>query len=153
MSKIEKMKVIVDTREQEPLGFTDYAVSTVVDKLDAGDYSLVGADRPGSESIIFERKKNCAELIRNIGALWETFQKELAVLQQYEVRAILVGEPQVFHALYERGYTKLHPNFVYKRLAEIQVVYGVPTIFFPNRSHVEHYIFRAFSEMEKRLRA
>lgn len=148
----QEMKIIRDTREQQPLKFVGYDCKIVVDKLDAADYSMAGADRPGTESILFERKADCSELLRNIGANWETFEAELKLMALYEVKAIVVCENQCFGRLFDAGLTKLHPNFVYKRLAEIHINYNVPTLFFPTREHAENYIFRSFLEMNRRLR-
>lgn len=143
------MKIIVDTREQEPLTFSlkeDIQIGR--DKLECGDYSIAGYDLPGDDgSIIIERKQNCNELCGNLGANWERFQKELEKMAEYKHKMILVCGPNNFPYIHGRGYTKLHPNFVYKQLSIIHIKYGIPTIFAGTREDAEEYMYRYFKEV------
>ncbi len=146
------MNIIVDTREQNPVTFSSYEkVKIYRDTLSAADYTICGHEFPNDDnSVLFERKKDCNEFTRNIGAEWERFCIELDKMAQYKNKSILICTPDNFADLYQMEYTKLHPNFVYKRIAEIQVRYQIPVIFFDNRSKVEEYMFRAFYEILKK---
>jgi hypothetical protein len=143
------MKILIDNKEQDPLQFTNYtSVQTMDETLKAGDYTLVGHDMSTDDnSVIIERKKDCNELARNLGAYWERFCKEMEVLQQYKNRAIVVCSNNTFADLYNCGYTKLHPNFIAKRIGELQAKYQVPVLFLGNRNNVEDYIYRLFREI------
>ena len=150
----QKLKIIVDTREQQPLTFAQFEhVETGRDTLGAGDYTIVGQDMPGDDfSVIVERKKDAKELAHNLGKGWDRFLREAEILATYKVRQIVVCGPDNFHYLYDRGMTKMHPSFCYKRLTTLLVDYNISTIFLPTRELAENYIFRLFYEMSKRLR-
>lgn len=140
-----EIKIICDTREQEPLKFHEYDVSICRDKLDAGDYTIRCHDRPKDDnSIIIERKKNCQELVNNLVAAWDTFKAELEILAQYRFKAIIVCGPNNFPYIYNRGFTKISPSFAYSRLAEVYMEYGVTTIFADNRDEAENMMYRMF---------
>ena len=94
-----------------------------------------------------ERKANCQELIGNIGTNFQTFQNELELMQQYKIKAIIVCGPNDFADLYDKGYTKIHPNFALKQLSLIHAKYQIPTIFLESRFQAEAYIFRLFKEI------
>jgi ERCC4-type nuclease len=145
------LKILIDTRENDPLPFSAYDnVVTSFDTLEGGDYTLVGHDRRGDDySVIIERKKNCAELVRNLGAEWDRFRAQLEITNKYAYRQIIVCSPDNFEYLYSAGFTKLHPNFVYKRLADILVDYGVGVTFLYSRQCAENYIYRLFSKLYK----
>ena len=146
MQQQKKIKIIVDTREQDPLRFADYEVETCRDKLDAGDYTIFSHDRPKDDhSIIIERKKNCQELIGNFGTKWDTFRAELELLGEYKHRAIVVCGPNNFPYLYERGFTALHPSFIYSRIAEVTMEYQIPILFAGTREDAENIIYRLFT--------
>lgn len=146
------LKIIVDTREQQPLEFLadkrDNEIILGRDKLDCGDYSLYGHDRPKDDhSIIIERKKDCSELAINLGSKWEQFENELRLLTHYRHRAILVCAPNNFEWLYDKKYTMMKPEFIMKRMSEVHINYGVPIIFLNNREMVETYMIRLFKRV------
>jgi ERCC4-type nuclease len=146
----KKINIIVDTRENDPLLFSlyDEEIKTHRDKLDAGDYTLFAHDMPGDDdSIIIERKANCQELVNNLGKKWEQFKAEAELLSKYKHKVILVCGPDNFNYLYDRGFTRLHPNFIYKQLNYLWINYGIQTLFLPDRDTAENYIFRSFVEV------
>lgn len=145
MQNDKKIKIIYDTREQDPLRFHEYEVDICRDKLDAGDYTLSGHDRPRDDhSIIIERKKNCQELVSNLVMNWDRFKAELEILSQYKHKAIVVCGPNNFPHIYSRGYTKVSPSFAYSRIADILMDYGIPTIFADTRDEASNLIYRMF---------
>ena len=151
------LKIIVDTREQNPLTWENelkpYDVVLTRDKLDFGDYSLVGHDQPSDDdSIVIERKKNCQELVGNLGTNWDRFKDEMAGLKAYKHKSIIVCGPNNFAHLYNQGFTKLHPNFIYKRLADLFIYYNISTVFLNTREDAENYIYRLFNEIANKTR-
>lgn len=146
------LNILIDTREQDPLlfvGCEDVQISREL--VPAGDYTLVGHDMPGDDhSVAFERKKNCQELCGNLGTGWDRFVREAEKLQQYTYKQIVVCGHDNFLELYNRKFTQLHPNFIYKRLAELHINYGITTIFLPNREIAQNYIFRHFKDIARR---
>lgn len=148
------MNLIVDTAEKNPLLFSIYQDMKIYhDSLPCGDYTMVGYDMPNDEeSVIFERKADCQELVTNLGKKWKQFEAVMQLMSQYKHKAIIVCGPDNFQYLYTRGFTQLHPNFVYKRLAYLQVQYNVPTIFLQDRDTAENYMMRVFIEILRKNR-
>lgn len=147
-----KINIIVDTRETQPLLFSTYDdIEICRDKLDAGDYSMSGYDLPGDDnSIIIERKADCQELVTNLGSKWKQFEAEARLLSMYKHKAIIVCGPDNFEYLYTRGFTKLHPNFIYKQLSYLFINFGIPTIFMSDRENAENYIYRLLIEVRRK---
>jgi ERCC4-type nuclease len=147
------MLVIKDTKEKDGFNFKDYTdVKISNDSLKYGDYTLAICDHPDfDESVIIERKKNCRELINNLGSEFERFCREMDGLQKYKHKQIIVCGPNNFSYLVDRGLTKLSLNFIYKQLAYLQVNYNVDILFFPNIEEAENYVYRLFKEIERKL--
>jgi ERCC4-type nuclease len=146
----QKIKIIVDTREKEPLRFSNYECCIGIDTLDAGDYSICGFDRPNDdESIIIERKKDCKELVSNLVQKWNVFSRELEIISKYKHKYIVVCGPNNFPFLYSRGFTQVHPSFVYSKIAEIMMNYQIPVIFASSREDAENIIYRLFKQVIK----
>lgn len=150
----EKLRIIQDTREQSPFEWNSaqYANFEIgVDKLDYGDYSIAGYDRPGDDcSVIIERKKNCRELCSNLVAEWDRFKNELVGLSKYKHPFIIVCENYSYTWLYEQGLTRVHPHLIVKRLAEIQLDYKIPVLFFDSKGTAERFVFQTFVEVTRR---
>jgi ERCC4-type nuclease len=145
-------RVIVDTREQKPLDFLQYNEITVgTDTLSAGDYTVAGLDLPGDDySVIFERKKDCQELASNLVMYWDRFTEELSVLSTYKFPCIIVCKPYSFEYLYEKGFTKVHPNTFVARLEIIQNDFRIPVMFMESRESVERFMYRTFTKCWQR---
>jgi ERCC4-type nuclease len=140
-------RILIDTREQDGFLFDGYEAQCTSEKLDAGDYTIVGHDMANDDnSIIIERKKNCNELIGNVGTNWERFLREAEQLTKYKTKLIVVTAPCNFEFLYNNQLTRLHPNFVYKQLSYLQINFGISTLFFPTKEVAENYVFRLFIE-------
>lgn len=77
---MNKYTVIRDTREQIPWEFTSdqYCDGFIRQKLDAGDYSIVGYEN----IVAIERKRNTGEIAANINA--PRFEKALARLNEVQ---------------------------------------------------------------------
>lgn len=150
---MNKISIIYDTREQKPLTFERFLennnLELIKDTLSCGDYTLGGFDIPCQidDSIIIERKKDCQELIGNLGTNWERFKNELEQMSKFKHKFILVCGDQNFQWLYDKKYTKLSPAFIFRQLAQIQINYGISIIFLGNRESVEEYIFRIFKRI------
>ena len=137
------LDIIYDTREKEnnEWTFADYDSLTMSQKkLDYADYLYEEG------GVLIERKKTCQEFIRNLGKNWDRFIRELEGMSQYKHPIIIVGENEKFDWLYEKKYMRAHPNFLRKRIAQIYIEYGIPTIFVPNEEIAQNYAYRIFKE-------
>jgi len=143
------LPILVDTREQNPFNWEKYeGIRIYQDTLEAADYTLVGHEFYNEDdSVLVEKKKNCLELVTNLCKKWDQFEKELVIMSQYKHKCIVVCGEYNFWEIYTQRMTKVHPNFVNKRLSEIYLNYGVPTLFLKNRSTAEDFVFRMFCQI------
>ena len=74
--------IIVDTREQKPWQFNEYA--TAVRKLDTGDYSVEGLEN----ILCIERKRSVSEIANNITE--SRFKDVLSRMSKYRFPFILL---------------------------------------------------------------
>ncbi len=123
----------IDTREKQPFQFAwavshNQIASTVVSKMDAGDYGLVVFPR----LVTIERKKTVGELYNNlVGKVkYERFIREMERMQEYKYRYIIVQ--QHWDALWDKKnfkFAKRNMNYaghiVMSHLLEIAADYNV----------------------------
>ena len=103
------------------------------------------------EGIIIERKNSIEELIGNFGTGWERFQKELDKLALYK-RSFIVVEDDLrdSFARYslrnpKKGqYFTVSPDFIMKRVCEIDYKWNVKTLFLSNRYFAKKYVCNMF---------
>lgn len=150
---MKKLNLIIDTREKSPFTFSSYEhVHTYTDTLDAGDYTICGHDNPNDDhSVIIERKKDSQELVRNLCANWDVFEREMEILTKYKNKMIIVCGPNNFNHLYDMGFTKVHPNYFNRQLAILQADYQIPVCFFPDKLKAEDFVFRLFYRLFKKI--
>ena len=157
------VNIIIDTREKKPWEFKNIPSGVLInniyhDKLDAGDYCLLGLEFPNQDfSVIIERKAKMEEFLGNIGCNWKRFKRELKKLSEFKRPAIIVEDDMSkAYARYKssigrrRGYFNLHPEFIIKRISEIYIDYGVPVFFASSRSMGERFALNFFKQASKR---
>lgn len=133
MSNI-RFDVIVDTREQKNLwSFANYdeVESVIEQKLDTGDYTIAGLE----DRLCIERKHSISELANNITE--KRFERELERMSQFP-HSFLVLEfglddvdnyPNVSCIPRKiRNKIKIRGPYIFKKLAEISIIYGVSVI-------------------------
>lgn len=79
------MKIIRDTREKDQHGWSFGEIETIDQKLDTGDYTLVGLE----DIICIERKKSPSEVAINIGSDRVRFNKELERMKSFKLAYII----------------------------------------------------------------
>ena len=133
--------VIVDTREQEPLGFNPELVTAVRRALPAGDYSVAGLE----QTVAVERK-TLDDLVGTVMHARGRFYRELQRLETY-TRACIVVEANIADVVAGRYRGEAHPNAVLGSAIAISVDFGVPVFFCSSRQiacrFVESYLLRA----------
>jgi ERCC4-type nuclease len=130
--------IIVDTREQTPWEFANHTVSSK--KLDTGDYSVEGLENV----FAIERKRTVSEIANNITE--KRFIDVLNRLQTFQHKFILL-EFTLNNVLdYPVGSTvpkkmwnslKITGKYILKYLTEINIKYGIHTIYCGNRDNAE----------------
>jgi ERCC4-type nuclease len=156
------VSVIVDTREKNPWDLkgkmpSGFKIKNIyTDKLDAGDYSIVGHDLPNDDfSIVIERKASLEEFIGNIGRGWKRFQIELEKMAQYKNPVIIIEDDlKDSYSKYKmkKGpgrYFNVSPDFILKRVSEIYTKYGVPTVFASNKYFAQRLAGQLFRDVLK----
>lgn len=141
LSNAGPVTVIVDTREQEPLGFNPELVTPVRRALPAGDYSVAGLE----QTVAVERK-TLDDFVGTVMHARGRFYRELQRLETY-TRACIVVEANIADVVAGRYRGEAHPNAVLGSAIAISVDFGVPVFFCSSRQiacrFVESYLLRA----------
>ena len=135
------LTVIIDTREQEPYGFTPQLVMPVRRALPAGDYSVAGL-----EELVAVERKTLEDFVSTVIRARGRFYRELRRLGMY-ARACVVVEADLADVLAGRYHGDAHPQSILGSALAIAVDFGVPVFFCSNRQvacrFVEGYLLRA----------
>ena len=144
--------VVVDTREQKPWSFDNYAKANR--KLDAGDYSLEGLENV----FAIERKKSVNEIANNI--VESRFKDAIARLSQLKHSFLLLEFNMDSVLSYPIGSdlprkywdkVKVTPTFLLKNIIEWETNHGITVIFCGSSSNAEQvaeYIFKKIYYLE-----
>jgi len=132
--------IIVDTREQKPWQFTEYA--TAVRKLDTGDYSVEGLEN----ILCIERKRSVSEIANNITE--SRFKDVLSRMSKYRFPFILlefdlqdvlnfpVGS-EIPKSVWSK--IKISPKYIIKMILDMSLTYNIYVIFCGNKNNAEIY--------------
>jgi DNA excision repair protein ERCC-4 len=137
---MQPLRIITDTREQEPYEFPGEGVNTIRRALPAGDYSL-----DGRETEFTVERKSLADFVHTVIRGRERFRRELLKLKSYR-RACVVIEGSMADITQARYSGGAHPASVLGAIISIIVDYGVPVYLCGDRQHacrfVEDYLRR-----------
>lgn len=147
MESYDDLKIIVDTREQQPWSFDFNEIA--VAKLDTGDYSVAGLE----EVLCIERKKSVSEIANNI--VEKRYKDWTKRMSQYKHKFLMLEFdlddvyrypriPDVPKKLWEK--IKVSPKFIIKCLIELQVYYNIQVVFCGDHENAERL---ALSIMKK----
>jgi ERCC4-type nuclease len=143
------MRILIDTREQNPLTFERFQAETERAALLAGDYSLQGwADHVGVE------RKELNDLISCLkGDNRDRFERELAKLRFYDLAAVVV-EANLDDVSKGRYRSEMNPHAALQSIFAFQVRYRVPFVWAGTRAGAEYVTFslleKYLAEIEKR---
>jgi ERCC4-type nuclease len=140
--------IIVDTREQQPWHFKNYA--TANHKLDTGDYSVEGLEK----IVTIERKKSVNEFANNIVEKrfkdWTSRLSEVEfpfVLLEFSLDDVLrypVGS-NIPKRMWDK--IKISPNYIIKNLLELNLHYNINVVFCDNHRNAEHLAEQIFKRV------
>ena len=147
MENYDDLKIIVDTREQQPWSFDFNEIA--VAKLDTGDYSVAGLE----EILCIERKKSVSEIANNI--VEKRYKDWTKRMSKYKYKFLMLEFdlddvyrypriPDVPKKLWEK--IKVSPKFIIKCLIELQVYYNMQVVFCGDHENAERL---ALSIMKK----
>ncbi len=124
---MERIGIVIDTREQQPYAFDTERFDTVRRALPAGDYSLVG-----SETRVAVERKSMPDFVSTVIRARKRFHAELRKLAEYE-HACIVVEGSLRDLLEGRYPGGAHPNALLGSVLSIVVDFGVPVYFCSDR--------------------
>ena len=137
MNQSERIKIIIDTREQRPWHFSPGMATTRIDTLRTGDYALEGDDLFAIE------RKSLDDFLSTISSGWDRFQREIDRMELFPAKVIIVETDfESFFFQYYDGellppghrHYKLTPAFISKRVAEL-TLQGVSILFAKNADY------------------
>lgn len=146
MEKKEKLIIIVDTREQQPLIFRQFPeVVTIRRKLDAGDYSIEGYE----DKICVERKNSIDELCTAIGKGRINFEEEMERAKKFDAFFLIVeGSPIDFlFGNYERSH--LNPHSARASICDWVFQYNIRPIFVSSPMEASMWVVELFKKYLK----
>ncbi len=133
-SEADRIRVVVDTREQEPYHFDPESVTATRRALPAGDYSLEGWE----DQVAVERK-TLEDLVGTVIRSRKRFHRELERLADLEAACIVV-EANLSDMLAERYRSGAHPNAVLGAVLSIVVDFDIPVFFCSDRQSACRFI-------------
>ena len=154
MKKSKAFKIIKDTREQNGYDFSklDICSGMIDQKLDTGDYSIVGLE----DKICIERKGCVEELANNLGRKHDTFLNEIYRMTHFPHKFIilefsledLLNFPDNTRISYSKlSSVKMAGKYMLKCLIEFQIQYNIHVLFCGNRENA----FSAVRSILKRI--
>jgi ERCC4-type nuclease len=143
------MRILIDSREQNPLSFERYQAETEHVALPAGDYSL-----PGFEDLVAIERKELNDLIACLkGANRDRFKRELARAQHYDLFCVVV-ESTLEDVSKGRYRSEMKPHAALQSIFAFTVRYGVSFVWAGNRAGAEYVSYslleKYLAEIEKR---
>lgn len=144
---MDRITVVVDSREQEPYSFDPEKITAVRKALPAGDYSLAGME----ERVAVERK-SLADFVTTVIRGRKRFHRELQKLSAFYSSCVVVECN--FRDLVDGRYRSYaHPHAIIATVASIVVDFGVPVYFCSDRQaacrFVEEYLTRFHRRIAK----
>ena len=139
--------ITADTRERMPYTFQGYpGVEVIRAGLDAGDYSL-----PGAESLAAIERKSLDDLVGCLIAKQrDRFERELARLRPYILKAVVIEA--TWEDLARGRYTsKMHPQAALQSILALQVRYSIPFMFCGNRNGAQYVTHGLLSKYHREI--
>ena len=130
------MKIIVDSREQNPFTFDNQDCEVMSGSLTTGDYSLAGLE----DRIAIERK-SLADLVSCLtGSNRERFERELTRGRALDYFAVVIEAG--FSELTAKQYrSNLNPHAAAQSIIAFQVRHGVPFLWAGSRRAAEYLTY------------
>ncbi len=130
------MKILIDTREQQPYNFSRFEVETDRATLSTGDYSL-----PGFEDKAAIERKALDDLVSCLmGSNRDRFERELAKLRVYDLAAVVI-EATLDDVSKGRYRSQMKAHAAIQSIVSFQVRYRIPFVWCGNRAGGEYITY------------
>lgn len=149
----DEFTVIQDTREQTPWDFGFYGINQIRQKLDTGDYSLVGY----TDIVCIERKKSTGELAINLGSGKARFIRELERLAVFPYKYLVLEFSEAMLERFpadsgipasKRRKMRMNAGFMKSCLEKIKSFYDIDVIFAGNRNNAIDEAYHIFQKVK-----
>lgn len=135
--------IVIDTREQLPYSFE--GLPTITQKLEAGDYSILGF-----EDVVTIERKSLDDLVKSLINDRKRFLKVAHKMKDYP-HSYLVVECSL-RDIYSRHYASgAHPNSILGAIVSVNVDYGIPVILAGDRQHACWFTQQLLITLAERL--
>jgi len=152
-----KYTVIRDSREQEGHFFGNFnrCEGTVVEKLDTGDYTVLGLE----DKLCIERKSSVEEIAVNLGKGKYAFYNEIERMMEFPHKYLVLefsvedvmGFPENSRVPYEkRKDVKISAKYIMKCLVEFQVFNDIHVVFCGSRRRAFDYMSSVFKRINEK---
>jgi ERCC4-type nuclease len=160
---IEPLHIIIDSREQSPWAWAPSDAVTEVRGLVAGDYALAEDCEKvrGREALAVRfaiERKSLDDFLGTIAGGWERFQRELARMEAFPARVVIVEGDFSDCCFTEtadgiipppHNHPELRPAFVARRIAEL-TMQGVTVLLAGNAQQAAGMAYRVFRRRVER---
>ena len=140
------MRIVIDTREQQPWAFRRDMADTCRGTLKAGDYALDGDDGFAVE------RKSLDDFVGTVSSGWDRFKRELVRMSEAQFPARVVIVEADWMDVIDRHYNhpEVSPHFVLLRLAELTLD-GVLVLWCSNRTAAAGLCWKLLAVRERML--
>jgi ERCC4-type nuclease len=138
--EFQKLSIICDTREQQPLYFPEHVADISRQKLDYGDYSLF-------DDILGIERKSLDDLVNSITQT-ENFRRLKAELQRMEDAGslkLIVVEGSISNILRHEYNAMVNSTFVIKRICQL-ILAGVQVLFCEDPGVTAFLVYKILQE-------
>lgn len=132
------MRILVDTREQFPFGFTGLPVELVSGTLNCGDYSL-----PGLEDRIAIERKSLPDFLGSISSGRARFENELRRAAHHECFKIVVEGASYEDVCDGRYSSRMRPYAVVQTIRSWEMRHRCPIKFYRTRAGAEAEVYES----------
>ena len=143
---MDRVTILVDTREQLPLEFDPGRVTTIRRALPAGDYSLDGFER-----VVAVERKSLQDYVSSILRIAGRFGRELTLLSTYELGCVVV-EGSLEDVIAHRYRSGVDPRSVFGATLAIVVDWRVPVFFCGDRQIAGRFIEGLLLRFHRKVR-
>lgn len=144
------MKIIIDTREKQCWQFKFYGCTEKHEKLNYGDYSVLGM----SDIVLIERKKSVAEISVNLGSKRPQFFRELEELAKVKYPYMICEFPRKYIDTFPVNsgipkkkwpYLRMNKGFILSSINTIESM-GINVIFTKNKEEANYMAYNLLRE-------
>ena len=137
------MQILIDTREQRPLDFARYEADVERATLATADYSLQGL-----ETIVGIERKSESDLLGSLTQGRDRFERELARLRSYQLRAVVCETSWLLLARGEYR-SRMPPHACLQSIIGLSLRYETPFLLVETQEAAAYTVFHLFRHFLK----